>query len=96
MNKERIFTEQEYNALDYYLTQSKLYDSGLCIQQDTEDYFQDYEDNERYTIEEGLQIIYESMVLDQIEKEYDNTIKEGLAQVFKKYLNIDLFGADND
>lgn len=92
MNKERVFTEQEYEALDYYLTQSKLYDSGFCIQQDTEDYFQDYEDNTRYTIEEGLQIIYESMVLDQIEQDYDTDIKAGLVSVFKKYLNIDLFG----
>lgn len=96
MNKERIFTEQEYNALDYYLTESKLYDSGFCIQQDTEDYFQDFEDDTRYSIEDGLQIIYESMILDQIEQEYDKEIKDGLVAVFKRFKNIDLFGEDND
>lgn len=81
------FSDKEYNTLDYYLTKSKLYDSGFYIRQDKEgnDYFKDYELKKRYSLKSGLKIVYES-VADITQ--YPITIQEGLKDIFKKYLGL--------
>ena len=86
-----MLTEEEYNAIDYYLQESKLYDSGLWVCQEDwgEDYFHDDENEENLTLKEGLKIIYESMVLEYV-KEYPTEIKNGLKKAVKRFLNIDL------
>jgi hypothetical protein len=86
-----LLDEDEYNALDYYMQESKLYDSGLFIMQDEygRDYFVDEDNNENLTLKEGLGIVYESIVDDYV-KEMPSTIKNGLKKVFKRVLDIDL------
>lgn len=86
-----MLDEEEYNAIDYYLQESKLYDSGLWVCQEDwgEDYFHDDENEENLTLKEGLKIIYESMVLEYV-KEYPTEIKNGLKKAIKRFLNIDL------
>jgi len=86
-----MLDEEEYNAIDYYLQESKLYDSGLWVCQENwgEDYFHDDENEENLTLKEGLEIIYESMVLEYV-KEYPTEIKNGLKKVIKRFLDIDL------
>jgi len=88
-----LLDEDEYNALDYYMQESKLYDSGLFIMQDEygRDYFVDEDNNENLTLKEGLGIVYESIVDDYV-KEMPSTIKNGLKKVFKRVLDIDLEG----
>lgn len=86
---ERIFDELEYNAIDYHLNKAKLYDSGIYIKQENnEDYFIDEEQKGKYTIEEGLRLLYDTFMGS--EKEYPNNIKKGLKNVYKRFLNIDL------
>lgn len=83
-----ILDEDEYNALDYYLEESKLYDSGFYIQQDEfgRDYFIDEEENgKKYSLKEGLEVVYES-ITDNIE-EYPTEILNGLKKVFKRFLD---------
>ncbi len=86
-----MLDEEEYNAIDYYLQESKLYDSGLWVCQEDwgEDYFHDDENEENLTLKEGLEVIYESMVLEYV-KEYPTEIKNGLKKAIKRFLNIDL------
>lgn len=86
-----ILDEDEYNALDYHLEESKLYDSGFYIQQDEygRDYFIDEEENgKKYSLKEGLEIVWDT-ITDNIE-EYPTDILNGLKKVFKKYLDEDL------
>lgn len=83
-----ILDEDEYNALDYYLEDSKLYDSGLYIQQDEfgRDYFIDEEENgKKISLKNGLEVVYES-ITDNIE-EYPTEILNGLKKVFKRFLD---------
>lgn len=86
-----MLTEEEYNAIDYYLQESKLYDSGFWVCQEDwgEDYFHDDENEENLTLKEGLEIIYESMVLEYV-SEYSTEIKNGLKKAIKRFLDIDL------
>lgn len=87
-NRKYILDEDEYNALDYYLEDSKLYDSGLYIQQDEfgRDYFIDEEENgKKCSLKEGLEVVYES-ITDNIE-EYPTEILNGLKKVFKRFLD---------
>lgn len=87
-NRKYILDEDEYNALDYYLEDSKLYDSGLYIQQDEfgRDYFIDEEENgKKYSLKEGLEVVYEN-ITDNIE-EYSTEILNGLKKVFKRFLD---------
>ena len=86
-----MLDEEEYNAIDYYLQESKLYDSGLWVCQEDwgEYYFHDDEKEENLTLKEGLEIIYESMVLEYV-KEYPTEIKNGLKKAIKRFLDIDL------
>lgn len=87
-NRKYILDEDEYNALDYYLEDSKLYDSGFYIQQDEfgRDYFIDEEENgKKYSLKEGLEVVYES-ITDNIE-EYPTEILNGLKKVFKRFLD---------
>ena len=86
-----MLDEEEYNAIDYYLQESKLYDSGLWVCQEDwgEDYFHDDENEENLTLKEGLEVIYESMVFEYV-KEYPTEIKNGLKKAIKRFLNIDL------
>lgn len=89
--RKYILDEDEYNALDYHLEESKLYDSGFYIQQDEfgRDYFIDEEENgKKYSLEEGLEIVWDT-ITDNIE-EYPTDILNGLKKVFKKYLDYDL------
>ena len=87
-NRKYILDEDEYNALDYYLEDSKLYDSGLYIQQDEfgRDYFIDEEENgKKCSPKEGLEVVYEN-ITDNIE-EYPTEILNGLKKVFKRFLD---------
>ena len=89
--RKYILDEDEYNALDYHLEESKLYDSGFYIQQDEygRDYFIDEEENgKKYSLKEGLEIVWDT-ITDNIE-EYPTDILNGLKKVFKKYLDEDL------
>lgn len=81
-----MLDEEEYNAIDYYLKESKLYDSGFWVCQEDwgEDYFHDDENEENLTLEEGLQVIYES-ITDNI-KEYPIEILNGLKKAIKRFL----------
>lgn len=86
-----MLTEEEYNAIDYYLQESKLYNSGFWVCQENwgEDYFHDDDNEENLTLKEGLQVIYESMVLEYV-SEYPTEIKNGLKKAIKRFLDIDL------
>lgn len=89
--RKYILDEDEYNALDYHLEESKLYDSGFYIQQDEfgRDYFIDEEENgKKYSLKEGLEIVWDT-ITDNID-EYPTEILNGLKKVFKKYLDEDL------
>lgn len=83
-----ILDEDEYNALDYYLEDSKLYDSGLYIQQDEfgRDYFIDEEENgKKLSLKNGLEVVYET-ITDNV-NEYPTEILNGLKKVFKRFLD---------
>ena len=84
-------TDEEFDAIDYYLQKSKIYDSGfwVCQEEWGEDYFHDDDNEEKLTLKDGLQIIYESMVLEYVE-EYPAEIKNGLKKAIKRFLDIDL------
>ena len=87
-----MISDKEYDGIDYYLQKSKLYDSGfyLCQRDNGECYFHDEEFNgEDLTLEEGLQLIYESMVFEYV-SEYPIEIKEGLKQLFYRVLGVRL------
>ena len=89
--RKYILDEDEYNALDYHLQETRLYDSGFYIQQDefSRDYFVDDEDNgKKYSLKEGLEIVWDT-ITDNID-EYPTEILNGLKKVFKKYLDEDL------
>lgn len=86
--RKYILDEDEYNALDYHLEESKLYDSGFYIQQDEygRDYFIDEEENgKKYSLEEGLEIVWDT-ITDNIE-EYPTDILNGLKKMFKRFLD---------
>ena len=83
-----ILDEDEYNALDYYLEDSKLYDSGFYIQQDEfgRDYFIDEEENgKKLSLKNGLEVVYET-ITDNV-NEYPTKILNGLKKVFKRFLD---------
>lgn len=83
-----ILDEDEYNALDYYLEDSKLYDSGFYIQQDEfgRDYFIDEEENgKKLSLKNGLEVVYET-ITDNVNK-YPTEILNGLKKVFKRFLD---------
>lgn len=83
-----ILDEDEYNALDYYLEDSKLYDSGFYIQQDEfgRDYFIDEEKNgKKLSLKNGLEVVYET-ITDNV-NEYPTEILNGLKKVFKRFLD---------
>ena len=79
--------EDEYNAVDYFLTDSKMYDSGFYLKQDKnmQDSFVDAEDNKKYSLKNGLNVIYEAMVPEYV-AEYPKEIQKGLEKVMRKYL----------
>lgn len=86
--RKYILDEDEYNALDYYLQESKLYDSGLYIQQDEfgRDYFIDEEENgKKLSLGNGLEVVYET-ITDNVNK-YPTEILNGLKKVFKRFLD---------
>lgn len=88
MERKYLLDNDEYNALDYHLQESKLYDSGLYIQQDEfgRDYFIDEEENgKKISLKNGLEVVYES-ITDNIE-EYPTEILNGLKKVFKRFLD---------
>ena len=85
--RKYILTEEEYNAIDYALTESKLYDSGFYIQQDEfgRDYFVDEEDDGKtYSIKGGLKVVLDAII--DYEDEYPTDVVNSLKRVFKKYL----------
>jgi len=80
--------EDEYDAVDYFLTDSKMYDSGFYLKQDKnmKDFFVDAgENNKKYSLKNGLQVIYEAMVPEYV-AEYPKKIQKGLEKVMRKYL----------
>ena len=88
MERKYLLDNDEYNALDYHLQESKLYDSGFYIQQDEfgRDYFIDEEENgKKISLKNGLEVVYES-ITDNIE-EYPTEILKGLKKVFKRFLD---------
>ena len=86
--RKYILDEDEYNALDYYLDDSKLYDSGFYIEQDEfgRDYFIDEEENgKKLSLKNGLEVVYET-ITDNV-NEYPTEILNGLKKVFKRFLD---------
>ena len=59
-----VLSEREYDALDYHMTYAKLYDSGLYIKQELNrgDYFVDEQEGCEYSLDEGLEIIAETII----------------------------------
>lgn len=78
-----ILSEKEYDALDYHMTKARLYESGLYIQQEPNrgDYFVDEENNCEYSLEEGLEIIFDTFV-GEIFKEYPSWVRESLNNLY--------------
>lgn len=88
---DKTLSEEQYEALDYYLTYSKLYDSGFYLQQDEEgnDYFIDEEEGgKKLSLEDGLDIVYQSIAQPE---NLPKDVQRGLQSLFKKYLNKDFF-----
>lgn len=84
-----ILSKEEYEALDYHMTYAKLYDSGLYIQQETNrgDYFVDEQEDCEYSLEEGLEIILDTIIEDAY-NEYPTEIQAGLFNLYKNRLGI--------
>jgi len=87
VKRKYMLDEEEYNAIDYYLQDSKLYDSGFWVCQEDwgEDYFHDEENEENLTLQEGLEVIYESFT-DNIYN-YPTDILNGLKKAIKRFLD---------
>lgn len=90
-----IMSEEEYNALDYFLDYSKLIDSGLYIQQNEVwgDFFIDTENSTAYPLNEGLEIIRDT-ILDleyYREDDYPEELLKGLYNLYKNRLGIELW-----
>lgn len=87
VKRKYMLDEEEYNAIDYYLQDSKLYDSGFwfCQEDWGEDYFHDEENEENLTLQEGLEVIYESFT-DNIYN-YPTDILNGLKKAIKRFLD---------
>ena len=87
VKRKYMLDEEEYNAIDYYLQENKLYDSGLWVCQEDwgEDYFHDEENEENLTLQEGLEVIYESFT-DNIYN-YPTDILNGLKKAIKRFLD---------
>ena len=87
VKRKYMLDEEEYNAIDYYLQDSKLYDSDFwfCQEDWGEDYFHDEENEENLTLQEGLEVIYESFT-DNIYN-YPTDILNGLKKAIKRFLD---------
>ena len=87
VNRKYMLKDEEYDAIDYYLQDSKLYDSGLWVCQEEwgEDYFHDDENEENLSLKEGLEVIYESFT-DNIYN-YPTDILNGLKMAIKRFLD---------
>lgn len=87
VKRKYMLDTEEYNAIDYYLQDSKLYDSGFWVCQENwgEDYFHDEENEENLTLQEGLEVIYESFS-DNIYN-YPTDILNGLKKAIKRFLD---------
>ena len=87
VNRKYMLKDEEYDAIDYYLQDSKLYDSGfwVCQEEWGEDYFHDDENEENLSLKEGLEVIYESFT-DNIYN-YPTNILNGLKMAIKRFLD---------
>ncbi len=90
IEEQGIMDQDEYEAVDYYLVDSKLQDSGMCVVQDPQhtDYFVDL-DECTYSLKDGLKIILDSMFPDYFIR-YPEEIQDGLIKVMKHYLGVDI------
>lgn len=84
---KNILSKEEYEALDYHMTYSKLYDSGLYLKQEPNrgDYFVDEQEDCEYSLEEGLLIILDTIVTLEY---YPNTIQRNLRELYKNRFGI--------
>lgn len=82
-----ILDEDEYNALDYYLDYSKLYDSGFYLVQDPgrTDYFVDLESDDVFNLRDGISEAYVTMVPESIAK-FPKKVQAGLEKLIRHYL----------
>ena len=80
-----ILNYQEYDALDYYMTKSKLYDSGLYLKQEPNkgDYFIDSEENTEYSLDDGLRLIADTFTSSFYE-DYPKEVCDSLYKLYKK------------
>lgn len=90
-----IMSEEEYNAIDYYLDQAKLIDSGLYIQQNEYwgDFFIDTDESTAYALNEGLEIIKDT-ILDleyYRESDYPEELLKGLYNLYKNRLGVEIW-----
>ncbi|MBQ2350443.1 MAG: hypothetical protein II393_04190 [Cytophagales bacterium] len=90
-----IMSEEEYNAIDFYLDYSKLLDSGLYVQQNEAwgDYFIDLEENTAYYLNEGLEVIQETILdlEDYRDNGYPEELLKGLYNLYKNRLGVELW-----
>lgn len=90
-----IMSEEEYNALDFYLDYSKLIDSGLYIQQNDcwGDFFIDEENSTAYALNEGLEIIKDTILdlEDYRDNGYPEKLLKGLYNLYKNRLNVEIW-----
>lgn len=84
---KNVLSSEEYDALDYHLTYAKLYDSGLYIQQETNrgDYFVDEQEDCEYSLDEGLEIILDTIVSLEY---YPDYIQKNLKKLYLERLSI--------
>ena len=93
--KKYIMSEEEYNALDFYLDYSKLLDSGLYIQQNEAwgDFFIDQEEYTAYTLNEGLEIIKDTILDLEYYRDsgYPEELLKGLYNLYKSRLGVEIW-----
>lgn len=84
---KNVLSSEEYDALDYHLTYAKLYDSGLYLMQETNrgDYFVDEQEECEYSLDEGLEIILDTIVSLEY---YPNNVQRCLKKLYKDRLSV--------
>lgn len=84
---KNVLSGAEYDALDYHMTQAKLYDSGLYLMQEPNrgDYFVDEQEECEYTLDEGLEIILDTIVSLEY---YPTYIRDTLKKLYLERLSI--------
>lgn len=84
---KNVLNCDEYEALDYHLTYAKLYDSGLYLKQETNrgDYFVDEQEGCEYSLDEGLEIILDTIISLEY---YPTWVQKNLKELYKNRLSV--------